>query len=309
MCAVACRAPCAVLCACRCCARRVVQCRALCAAICASWRGTLCAVPWCCALCAALCCALCAVLCVGSARTLPWCWRCAMCCWCTLVLCPVCYSLCLCTHTCLPHLPCGEGEEDWVAMGALPAAQLKYCQKHLAALEQPWNGCTLWGGVGGGGRLLLLGAVGSLYVHVGTRAPHCDRARALAGPAVAAPPFGRTVRASLAPATLRTLAWPAPTTLRARSPPLAEPPMPAPTSPGPVVVGGGGACPGTVCHSCPARQHVCARYAFLWPLECPLLALPMHEHCASPLRVGQPLAILLAPSLCPSREGFGLNGV
>ena len=54
------------------------------------------------------------------------------------------------------------------------------------------------------GHLLLPGAAGSLCAHVGTRAPRRGWVRAPAGPAAAAPASGRAVRASVAPALLRT---------------------------------------------------------------------------------------------------------
>ena len=91
---------------------------------------------------------------------------------------------------------------------------------------------------GGGGHLLLPGAAGSLCAHVGTRAPRRGRVRAPAGPVAAVPASGRAVRASLAPAALRTPVGPAPATPRARLPLLGGPPVPALAGLVPVAAGG-----------------------------------------------------------------------
>ena len=218
LCAALCAmlALCAVLCAASCGAPCAASCGALCAAsfgaLCAASCGALCAAP-CGALCAASCGALCAVLCAGSACALSWCAvRCTLCCWCTLVLCTIRCSLCPCTRpclTCLPCLPCGEGGGFGTATGGggLPAPLCQQGSRNDAEnILQPQSGRPLWGR--GGGHLLLPGAAGSLCAHVGTRAPRRGGLRALARPAAAVPAFGRAVRASLAPAALRTPVWP-----------------------------------------------------------------------------------------------------
>ena len=92
----------------------------------------------------------------------------------------------------------------------------------------------------GRGFLLPPCAAVSLYAHVGTWGPRRGRAKALAGPAAAAPAFRRAVGPILAPATLLTPVWPAPIMMRARFPLPGGPPVPAPASLGLVAAGGGG---------------------------------------------------------------------
>ena len=207
-----------------------VCCILRCTVCCILW-CTVCCTPWC-TVCRALCWqCMCTVVVLCAVR-------CTLCCWCT-VRC----SLCPCTRpclTCLPCLPCGEGGgggsgPQW-GRGRLPP-----CVSRAAEMLQKTS-CSPRAAVpcgeGGGCHLSLPGAAGSLCAHVGIRAPRRGRVRAPTGAAAAVLASGRAVRASPAPAALRTPVWPAPAMPRARLPPLGGPPVPALAGLVPVAAGG-----------------------------------------------------------------------
>ena len=142
-------------------------------------------------------------------------------------------------------------------MGAgLPAPLCQQGSRNVAEnIVQPRGGYPLWGR-GGGGHLLLPGPAGSLCAHVGTRAPRSGRARAPTGPAATAPASGRAMRASLAPAAVDA-GLVRPSHAESALAPAWRAAGAGTCRPGPRRCGGGGggACPGALCPSCPARQH------------------------------------------------------
>ena len=238
LCAVPCRALCVVLYAYWCCARYAVHCPALCVVSCAR---APCVVH--CAIRASGCgCALCVVPCAvlcAAVRCVAWVVPCAACC----ALCAMLFDACAPAPACPTHPRCPvERGGGRVAMGAGLTA---LCASSAAEMRLKTSCSPRATPRHGGRHLVPQGAAGSLCAHVGTRAPRCGQARALAGPAVAAPAYGPTVRASLAPAALRTPVWPAPAMPREHLLPPSEPLVPVLAGPG-LVTARGGAYPGAL---------------------------------------------------------------
>ena len=239
VCCTVCCAVCCIVCCSACCAVCCTVCYActVCCAVCCILWCTVCCILWC-TVCCILWCSVCRILWCTVCCTLwctvcciLWCTVCRALCWqcmCTVVVCCALHIVLLVhpgavhyplfpvpLHPALPDLPAlsalrGGGGGFGTAMGGggLPAPLCQQGSRNAAEnILQPQSGRPLWGR-GGGGHLSLPGAAGSLCAHVGTRAPRRGRVRALARPAAAVPAFGRAVRASLAPAALRTPVWP-----------------------------------------------------------------------------------------------------